>query len=122
MAFTDEHVAYFKHRGFALRVINRTNENVNFMACDSAISILCEARDGSGKWREIESPPQIICGNSIHRVILGAGQYWEFPAREYAGSLKTRLRFRLDPGNGKPAVYSNEFDGRISESQFEDGA
>src|SRR5207244_152472 len=45
VAFPDEPVAYFKHPGFALRVVNRTSEAVPFTACDSALSLVCEARD-----------------------------------------------------------------------------
>jgi hypothetical protein len=121
LAFPDEPVAYFKHRGFALRVINRSNEAVPFTACDSALSIVREAQDTAGLWREIESLPQAICGNSFHRVFLGPGQYWEFPAREYAGPTKTKVRFRLDLGGGRPALYSNEFDGRVAKAQFGGG-
>jgi hypothetical protein len=121
VAFPDEAVAYFKYRGFALRVVNRTGEAVPFSACDSALSIVREARDAGGVWREIESPPQAICGNSFHRVFLGPAQYWEFPAREYSGPTKTRLRFRLDPGGGRRAVYSNEFEGLVAAAQFGGG-
>ena len=28
------------------------------------------------------------------------------------------LRFRLDPGSGRPTVYSNEFDGQVAAVQF----
>jgi hypothetical protein len=118
VAFPDEPVAYFKHRGFALRVVNRTTEAVPFAACDSALSIVREAQDAGGTWREIESPPQAICGNSFHRVFLGPGQYWEFPAREYAGPTKTKVRFRLGPGGDRPAIYSKEFDGQVTAAQL----
>lgn len=118
IAFPEEPVAYFKHRGFALRVINRTVKAVGFAACDSAMFIVREAQDASGAWREIESPPDSGCGNSFHRVFLGPGQYWQFPAREYAGPIKTIMRFRLDPGGGKPVIYSNEFDGQVTAAQF----
>ena len=80
-----------------------------------------EAQDAGGGWREVEEAPRPICGNSFHRVFLGPGQYWEFPAREYAGPVATRLRFRLDPGGGRPAFYSNEFGGQVAEVQFGGG-
>lgn len=121
VAFPDEPVAYFKHRGFALRLVNRTGEAVPFAACDSMLTLAREARDATGRWREVEVPPQPICGNSLHRVFLGPGEYWEFPAREYAGPTRTTLRFRLDPGGGRPAVYSNEFEGRVTAGQFDPG-
>jgi hypothetical protein len=118
VAFPDEPVAYFKHQGFALRVVNRTSESVPFAACDSSLSIAREAQDVAGAWREIESAPQPICGNSFHRVFLGPGQYWQFPARLYSGPTKTKVRFRLDPGGGQPVIYSNEFDGQVAAVQF----
>jgi hypothetical protein len=118
VAFPDEPVAYFKRRGFALRVVNRTAEAVPLAACDSALGIIREAKDPGGAWREIEAPPQPICGNSFHRVFLGPGQYWQFPAREYAGPTTTRVRFRLDPGGGRPTIYSNEFDAQVAPAQF----
>jgi hypothetical protein len=121
VAFPDEPVAYFKHRGFALRVVNRTAEVVAFAACDSALSIVREAQDAGGAWQEIESPREPICGNSFHRVFLGSRQYWQFPARSYDGPIKTKLRFRLDPGGGRPVIYSNEFDGHVTAAQFGGG-
>jgi hypothetical protein len=121
VAFPEESVAYFKHRGLALRVVNRTSEVVPFAACDSMLMLVREARDAGGVWREIEVPPQPICGNSFHRVFLGPDQYWQFPAREYGGTTKTSLRFRLDPGGGRPTIYSNEFEGRVAVAQFAGG-
>lgn len=120
MAFPEEAAAYFEHRGFVLRVINRTAGAVPFAACDSALSIICEAKDADGEWREIEALPQTSCGNSFHRVFLGPKQYWEFPARQYDGKILTKLRFRLDPGGGQPIIYSNEFDGKVVAAQFKD--
>lgn len=119
VAFPAESVAYVKHQGIALRVINRTDAAVPFKACDSAMYLVREALDSNGKWRPIESLPGSWCGNSYHRVILGPDQYWEFPARVYDGPLKTKLRFRLTLKDEQPAVYSNEFDGRINPAQFE---
>jgi hypothetical protein len=121
VAFPSEPVAYFKHRGFALRLINRTGEAIPFAACDSMLGLVREARDAGGEWREIETPPQPICGNSFHRMVLGPGQYWEFLAREYAGPVKARMRFRLEPGDGRPTIYSNVFDGRVTRAQIAGG-
>jgi len=118
VAFPEEPVAYFQQRGLALRLVNRTGKRVGFAACDSCLNIVREALDADGKWREIESPPDAICGNSFHKVFLGLGQFWEFPARLYIGSMKTLLRFRLDPGEGRAFIYSNEFGGEIAPAQF----
>jgi len=118
VAFPGEAVAYFKYRGFALRVVNRTGEAAPFAACDSALMLVRERQDADGTWHDVEVLPESICGNSYHRVFLGPGQYWEFPAREYAGPVKARVRFRLDPGGGRPALYSNEFDGQLTAAQL----
>jgi hypothetical protein len=121
IAFPDEPVAYFKHRGFALRLVNRTGKALPFAACDSMLMLVREAQDAGRAWREVETPPELICGNSRHRVFLGPGQYWEFPAREYAGPTKTKVRFRLDPGDGRQAIYSNEFEGHVTAAQLGGG-
>jgi HEAT repeat protein len=124
VAFPDEAVAYFKHRGIALRLVNRTGDVAAFRACDSQLYIVQEARDKDGRWYEIEDMPCAFCGNSSHRVFLKAGEYWEFRARTYSGAIKTQIRFRLDPSgeedNAKP-IYSNEFDGNVADVQFRRG-
>jgi hypothetical protein len=120
VAFPDEPVSYFKHRGIAVRVVNRTGEIASFPACDSCLFLVREAVDGVGRWRAIETPPEAICGNSFHRVSLKPGQYWEFPARLYRGPVRTKVRFRLDQGEGEPPIYSNVFEGEVAAVQFED--
>jgi hypothetical protein len=120
VAFPDEAVAYFKHCGIAVRLINRTEGVESFPACDSCLFLVREAIDGEGRWREIESLPESFCGNSFHRVSLKPDQYWEFPARRYSGPIKTKIRFRLDRENGLPPVYSREFAGQIAAAQFEE--
>jgi hypothetical protein len=121
IAFPDEPVAYFKSRGIALRLVNRTPETVAFTACDSQIYIVQEALDAKGAWRAIESLPFTDCGNSFHRVFLGPDQYWEFKARTYDGPIKTKIRFRLNRDgeeNKADSVYTGEFEGQVNEAQF----
>ena len=64
----EEAVAYFKFRGIALRLVNRTDDVKAFRACDSCLYLVQEAQDEQGKWCEIEELPQTHCGNSFHRV------------------------------------------------------
>jgi hypothetical protein len=121
VAFPEEPVAYFKHRGIALRLINRSTKLAEFSASDSCLYIVQEALDDAGAWREIENPPWPICGNSFHRVFLKPGQYWEFKARTYSGAIKTKIRFRLDPSGEKDTakpIYSNEFEGQVAKLQL----
>jgi hypothetical protein len=122
MAFPKEPVAYFKDRGLALRLVNRSDDIWAFAACDSCLYIVCEAIDVDGHWRTIETAPQVCCGNSSHKVFLKPDQYWEFPARQYTGPIKTKLRYRLDPGKERLPIYSNEFDGKVAAGQFEERA
>jgi HEAT repeat protein len=126
VTFPQEKVGYFKHQGIALRVINRSEKVAAFAAFDSMMYILQEAQDKQGRWREIELPADIhaFCGNSFHRVLLAPGQYWQFPARRYEGSFKTKIRFRLDPTpqpGEEPPIYSNEIEGIINLSQLRVG-
>jgi hypothetical protein len=58
-----------------------------------------------------------ICGNSFHKVFLNNDQYWQFPARQYSGPIKTTIRFRLNCDSGQ-VIHSNEFEGQISAVQF----
>jgi hypothetical protein len=119
VAFPDEPVAYFKYRGIAVRLINRTGETASFPACDSRLFLVQEARDSAGRWQAIEVLPESDCGNSFHRVFIKPNQYWQFPARVYGGPLKTKIRFRLDRG-GEGVLYSNEFDGTVDAVQFQE--
>jgi hypothetical protein len=141
IAFPDEQAAWRDLRGFALRLVNRTDKPVVFGACDSRMFLVQEALDRDGNWRAIELPPVAYCGNSSHRVFLDKDQYWEFPAPRYGGSFKTQLRFRLEATEkrlakivqedgevrtltvrvvpaGDESIYSNEFEGWINTSQF----
>lgn len=104
VAFPDEPAQYGRRKGFALRLVNRTGGVVGFVACDSCLYLTQEARGWDGNWRPVESPPEPICGNSFHRVLLDKNQYWEFPASR-RGVLKTAFRFRLDQGTLRPSPF-----------------
>jgi hypothetical protein len=123
IAFPDEAVRFGDYRGLAVRLINRAEQTVAFQASDSCLYLVQEARTEAGDWRPIEAPPTVICGNSFHRVFLKSDQYWEIPAPRYDGSVKTKIRFRLDPGGeqeaSRPPIYSREFEGRVNRVQFE---
>ena len=140
IAFPDERASWRNLRGFAVRLVNRTDKPVAFRACDSCLYLVQEALDRDGNWRAIETLPREICGHSFHHVFLDEDQYWEFPAPHYSGLFKTRMLFRLDMGQDKlwlegdspecgkrgvwfprpdgQVIYSNEFEGSINTSQF----
>lgn len=120
VAYPDEPADYGGCRGFAVRVVNRTDAAVSFTVCDYALYLVREARGADGAWREVESFPETDCGCSYRGVALGPDQYWVFPAREYAGPVRTTTRFRLDIGRKGPTIYSNEFDGLVTPAQLGD--
>jgi hypothetical protein len=118
-----QHLMVFdnKYKGMSVLLINPTNQQVAFFAEDSRLSIIQEALDANGKWKSIEYLPHSWCGNSYHKVFLGAREYWEFAAPVYTGKLKTKLRFRLQQtgADGKvTTLYSNEFAGSVNTKQF----
>jgi len=108
------------HKGMVLHLVNATERDVSFGACDSRINIVQEARDAAGNWRAIEYLPSSWCGNSYHRVILSPGEEWRFKAPKYIGVMKTRLRFKLTDVDARVLwpVYSNEFEGSVNPEQF----
>jgi hypothetical protein len=118
VAFPDETVEYGKHRGIAVRLINRTGRTVYFNACDSCLSIVQEALAADGQWLPIERSPLSFCALSFHGVSLRSDKYWAFPAPLYSGPFKTRLRFRLEWGY-RGWFYSNEFEGSVHPDQFD---
>lgn len=113
----DEEVAYGEYHGIRLLLANTTNTEMWLSATDSRLNIIQEALDTDGTWKPIESMPRAWCGNSYHRVRLGAGEYWQLVAPRYSGGFKTKLRFKLEIDQ-KRAVYSNEFAGSVNRGQF----
>lgn len=105
-----------KYKGMKLLLINKTGGQVTFPASDSRLYIVQEALDQNGDWKPIESPPWSSCGNSRHRVSLGADEFWEIAAARYTGEYATKLRFKL--AHGDLVIYSNEFDGSVNSGQF----
>lgn len=106
-----------KYKGMRLLLVNTTGKEEWFSALDSRLDIIQEALDTDGDWKPIELLPITSCGNSYHRVQLGAGEYWEFAAARYHGNFKTKLRFRIGREEHGDA-YSNEFEGSINKRQF----
>lgn len=130
--------AVFKARyaGVKIRLSNRWSSPVAFYAQDSRLSIIHEALDDAGQWKEIEYLPNSFCGNSYHQVVLGAGEAWDFVAPRYDGSKKTLLRVKLLAGTALewqdkaarqelvqplrlPAIYSRPYWGAVNPGQFQ---
>src|SRR5262245_38375971 len=112
-------VASTDGEGLRLRLVNRTEQVVAFDACNSCLFLVQEAQTSTGEWRPVEKVPTSWCGNSYHRVFLEPDEYWEVAAPRSRGSLKTKLRFRLEATeHGAAPLYSNEFEGSVNLRQF----
>jgi hypothetical protein len=111
LAFPDEIVEREGHKLISLRLVNRSNQVVGFVACNSQLYIVQESRH-FGQWRPLEGFPQSWCGNSFHRVFLEPNEYWDFYGRRQKDEI---LRFRLERGGGigvggqGESLFSNEY-------------
>lgn len=112
-----------KISGFALYIINSTNDTIFFNAQDSRLNMKLQALDKKGEWRDIEYLPSSWCGNSYHHVYLPAHYQWKFMVPEYTGTLKTRIRATLGFKSSLTAdeqwMYSNEIEGSVNPGQFD---
>lgn len=118
-AFTEETLPFKgSHRGFRVILANTTADAVSVPTVDSVLRIVREALDPSGAWKPIEYIFNSTCGNSYYPATLPSGHYWSFVAPEYAGPMKTRMRFVLEGEDGRPPLHSNEFEGSIDPGQF----
>jgi len=123
IAMPDQQVPYRPYqdgpvfRGFRLMVVNRTSKEVTFRAQDSRVHIICQAQTPEGIWKPIERLSNRDCGNSYHRVFLPDKHYWTFAVPVFAGSLKTKMRFKL-VSEKTDVTYSNEFEGFINPAQW----
>jgi hypothetical protein len=102
-------------------VVNRTKERAEVLAYGHTMKgLIQEALDGQGKWRPIEVEfGGGGCAWGMRMLGLDPGHYWEVDAPRYAGSFKTKLRFRLRVLSPRGGVWSNEFEGAINPQQFE---
>jgi len=112
-----------KFSGFALYIINQTNDTIFFDAQDSRLNMKLQAQDKNGKWLDIEYLPSSWCGNSYHHVYLPSGHQWTFTVPEYTGTLKTHLRavlsYKLGLDTEGQLLYSNEIEGSVNPGQFD---
>lgn len=121
IALPDEETVFAgKYKVMKLLLVNATTEQAAFSASDSLLYIVQEALDRNGEWKTVELMPWSSCGNSYHKVFLGADHYWELAAARYTGDFKTKLRFRLMKSKTEQTpIYSNEFEGSVNEKLFD---
>lgn len=106
-----------KYTGLHVRLVNGAKKTAVIPASDSRISLVQEAQDTDGTWREIEYLPSSGCGNSYHSVYLKPKHYWEFTAPRYSGPQKTKLRFKLTLAPDR-ILHSAAYEGGINPEQF----
>jgi hypothetical protein len=106
-----------KYTGLHIRLVNGGKKTAVISASDSRISIVQEAQDTDGTWKEVEYLPSSWCGNSYHSVYLEPKHYWEFTAPRYSGPQKTKLRFKLTVAPNR-VLHSPVYEGGIHPEQF----
>lgn len=109
--------------GYAVYVVNDTKSKCFFEAQDSRISMVVQALDADGQWKDIEHLPNSWCGNSYHTLYLNPQTHWKFVMPVYEGSIQTRLRTKLYYQSSyeqkeEEFLYSNEISGSVNPAQF----
>ncbi|MBS1613799.1 MAG: WG repeat-containing protein [Bacteroidetes bacterium] len=103
----------------ACYLANDSDSSIYFSTQDARLYMLMQAKDAAGNWQDIEYIQHSTCGNSYYNEALPKGEYWKFEVPAYTGSIKTKLRMKLDiEGDGKRVIYSNEFAGSVNPAQF----
>jgi len=114
---TSKTVVYHKeYNGYKLSLINNTDSITGFEAVDSRLSIISEVFY-KGKWQAIEYLPSSWCGNSYHTVYLKPNEFWSFNIPKFTGEIYTKLRYKLNIGNGK-TIFSNEIEASFNKGQL----
>lgn len=109
------------YNGISLYIINDCDHSIRVPSVDGALYIVLEAKDRSGKWRQIESFPSSWCGNSYVKSSLNPKYFLKFSVPDYRGGYRTKLRAVLEIYNNKEKhvkIYSNEISGSINPAQF----
>jgi len=75
-------------------------------------------KKGTGLYIDLVNalPRAVVLVLAISRLL---GEYWTLSAPRFTGTVKTKLRLRLDQNRGRgPFLYSNEFDGTVNPEQL----
>jgi hypothetical protein len=130
-----------KYFGRGLYLYNTTKDTITLNSQDNRLYMVVQAKDETGKWKDIDYLPRSWCGNSYYTVQLPPNEYWKFIMPVFSGDFKTKLKIKLIPSNKEIVkwkfkekegeriewrleenadkfIYSDEFDGNINLSQF----
>lgn len=106
------------YKGITVYVANTTSKNIAFDAMNSKLTMIIQAKDADGKWKDITFLPRSWCGNSYHSLTLPVNEHWEFSMPVFDGSMETEIRIKLTPEFKKKEFYSNSIKARINPAQF----
>ncbi|WP_107037138.1 hypothetical protein [Brumimicrobium mesophilum] len=102
---------------FIAHLINTTDSTFNAKLQDGSLLMIQEAMNEKGRWSPIEYWVTSGCGNSYFRSLnLEPGHQVMIPIKKYHGSLKTKMRLKLQ--TGKEIIYSEIFEGSVEPRQF----
>ena len=106
------------------RLINATKDTVWISSWGGGMTLLQQAKDSRGVWRDIETSLTPICSQDYMIYSFSPRSYIRFPLREYSGPLNTTLRLKCEYAREEgetvveETVYSNEYRGRVHPGQF----
>jgi len=106
--------SYYSH---PLYIRNLSKDTINIGYGDY-ISVLYEAKDSLGNWKEIEKPFIYMCGTGLNNTILPPDYICITSAHIPKGNYNTKLRIKTINNSPKYEMYSNEFEGSINYTQF----
>ncbi|GAA0893824.1 hypothetical protein GCM10009122_35040 [Fulvivirga kasyanovii] len=109
-----------KYFGNKIYLINGTTDTLQIDAQDGQIELLQQALNEDGTWLYLENFIDSRCGNSYHDVQLPPNKYFVFSSPVFRGDFTTTLRYELSI-NRDSKIYSNEYQGTISKTQFLSG-
>lgn len=114
---TDRQVSYgLNYRGMQLLIVNRSGATIEVGRAGMRIDCIAEAETKDG-WVAIEAPPtQDRRRPKVWKLKPGFGAESAVPL--YAGTLHTRLRYRLALRGRAEPVYSNIFPATINPAQL----
>lgn len=95
---------------------NNTNKKIPLGTGNLEIKIIQEAKDIDNKWKPIEFNNSVGTCLSPSNLLLEPKHYTASAVIKYKGNFKTRIRVKYF--DGKNVYYSNEINGTINRSQF----
>jgi hypothetical protein len=106
------------YEGMSVYIANTTSTPLEFSASDSRLEMVIQAKDETGKWKDITYNPRSSCGNSYHTLHLPKNEHWELTMPVFDGSFETEIRIKLTPEFNGKEYYSNSIKAKVNPGQF----